>query len=235
MKIVYEDHDVIVVEKPAGLIVHGGPGIKEKTLADELLILYPEIKDVGESPERPGIVHRLDKETSGLMLIAKNQKSFDNLKKQFAERGIEKEYLALLYGKLRDEAGRITFKIGRSRKGGRMAARPESQEGRDAVTEYEVIKLFVNATLVKVKILTGRTHQVRAHFHAFGHPVVGDPLYKIKRMKIRHAPPRLFLHAAKIGFTDLGGNYREFASPLPKELEDYLGKLKFEAPSPKKS
>ena len=226
MKIVYEDAGVIVVEKSAGMIIHSAPGVKERTLVDELVEKYPELKAVGEDPSRPGIVHRLDKETSGLMLVARNQQSFENLKKQFAERDVHKEYIALVHGKIRDDVGVIKFRIGRSKKGARMAGRPEGQEGREAITEYEVIKRFVNATLIKAKILTGRTHQIRAHFHAFGHPVVGDSLYKIKGMKIRHAPPRLFLHAAKLGFTDLQGQYREFESPLPKELEEYLSKLR---------
>lgn len=226
MKIVYEDADVIVVEKPAGVTAHGAPGVKEQTLVDILLKHYPELAGVGEDPNRPGIVHRLDRETSGLMLVGRNQLSFDNLKKQFQERDIEKEYLALVHGKLRDDVGQIKFRIARSARYARMAARPENQEGKEAITEYEVVKRFVNATLVKVHILTGRTHQIRAHFHAFGHPVVGDPIYQIKGMKIRHAPPRLFLHAAKIGFKDLKGQSREFESPLPKELEEYLTKLK---------
>lgn len=224
--LVYEDGDVFVIEKPAGVAVHKAPGINEETLSEALLARFPELQGVGESAERPGIVHRLDKETSGLLLVARNQASFENLKKQFSDRDITKEYLALVAGKLSDDVGQIKFRIGRSVKHARMAARPESQEGREALTEYEVLKRFVNATLVKVYILTGRTHQIRAHFHALGHPVVGDPLYKIKGVKIRQTPPRLFLHAAKLGFKDLNGKYHEFESPLPKELEEYLQKLK---------
>lgn len=232
LKVVYKDSDVIVIEKPAGIAVHPAPGIKEKTLVEILLERYPDLRGVGESPERPGIVHRLDKETSGLLLVARNQASFVNLKKQFQERDIEKEYIVLAHGKISDDVGQIKFRIGRSVKYARMAARPESQEGREAVTEYEVIKRFANATLVKVHILTGRTHQIRAHFHALGHPVVGDPLYKIKGIKIRHLPPRLFLHAAKLGFKDLRGEYHEFLSPLPEELEEYLNKLKSKIQAP---
>lgn len=226
ISIVYEDDDVAVFEKPSGLLVHPAPGESGPTLVDFLVAKYPEIKKVGEDSKRPGIVHRLDRDTSGLLIVAKNQKSFESLKKQFTEREIIKEYLALVAGSINDDSGLIKFKIARSTGRARMAARPESQEGKMAVTEYEVMRRYANATLVKAKIKTGRTHQIRAHFHALGHPVVGDQVYKIRNVKLRLPLSRPFLHAIKLGYTDLSGKYREFTSPLPDELEDYLKKLK---------
>ncbi len=224
-KIIFEDENVLVLEKPSGLLVHEAPGEEGPTLADALVAYFPKIKKVGDDPRRPGIVHRLDRDVSGLILAVKNQKAFDFFKQQFKERGIGKEYIALVYGSLPDDTGRITFKIARSVRRARMAARPESQEGKEAITEYEVVKRFSNATLIKVRIETGRTHQIRAHFHALGHPVVGDQIYKISNARIRPALNRPFLHAAKLAYTDLSGERREFESPLPADLEEYLKKL----------
>lgn len=226
LDIIYEDDDLLVVNKPTGLIVHEAPGENGPTLADSLVVHCPKLKKVGEDPLRPGMVHRLDKDVSGVVLVAKTQKVFDFLKGLFKERTIKKEYLGLVYGSLPLPSDRITFKLARSERRARMAARPESQEGREAITEYEVTKRFGNSTFVKIRIETGRTHQIRAHFHAYGHPIVGDPLYKIKGLKIRPVLSRPFLHATRISFTDWNGQKREFSSPLPKELEDYLKKLK---------
>ena len=226
LDIIFEDSELLVINKPAGLIVHEAPGENGPTLADSLLAHCPKLKKVGEDPLRPGMVHRLDKDVSGVILVAKTQKVFDFLKGLFKERTIRKEYLGLVYGSLPLPADRITFKLARSERRARMAARPEGQEGREAITEYEVIKRYGNSTFVKILIETGRTHQIRAHFHAYGHPIVGDPLYKIRGLKIRPELTRPFLHAAKISFTDWNGDQREFSSPLPKMLEEYLAKLK---------
>lgn len=226
LDIIFEDDELLVVNKPSGLLVHEAPGEDGPTLADSLVAHCPGLRKVGEDPKRPGMIHRLDKDVSGVVVVAKTQKVFDFLKGLFKERTIKKEYLGLVMGSLPLPADRITFKIGRSERHARMAARPEGQEGREAITEYEVVKRFGNSTFVKIRIETGRTHQIRAHFHAYGHPIVGDPLYKIKGLKIRPVLSRPFLHAAKISFTDWNGQKREFSSSLPKELEDYMNKLK---------
>ncbi len=226
LDIVYEDDDLLVVNKPSGLLVHEVANEKGPTLADALLAYYPKLNGVGEDALRPGMVHRLDKDVSGIIVIAKTQKVFEFLKELFKNRTIKKEYLGLVYGSLPLPSDRITFRIARSKRRARMAARSESQEGREAITEYEVVNYYANATFVKISIETGRTHQIRAHFHAYGHPIVGDPLYKIKGLKIRPELARPFLHAAKISFTDWNGHKREFSSPLPRELEEYVTKLK---------
>ncbi|HLD20969.1 MAG TPA: RluA family pseudouridine synthase [Patescibacteria group bacterium] len=227
LDVVYEDDDLLVINKPAGLLVH--EALKDErrvTVVDGLLERYPEIAHVGDDPIRPGIVHRLDKDVSGLMVIAKTQAAFDSLKKQFQNRTIHKEYLALVYGTLPKETDTITLKIERSKNKGRMVARTGSQEGKDAVTIYDVLKRFSTATYINVKILTGRTHQIRVHFQALGYPIVGDKLYKVKRMKFREIPlPRLFLHSHKLSIRLMDGKEKSFAVPLPEELTTLLNTL----------
>jgi len=225
LNILYEDNDVIVFEKPAGLLVHEAPGKHEVTVVDALAKHFPAIKKVGDNPSRPGIVHRLDKLASGVMIAAKNQKAFDFLKEQFSGRKVKKEYLVMVYGSPSQTTGTINFRLVRSKDKGRMVARPElSEEGKEAITHFEVIKKIKASTLLSVKIETGRTHQIRAHFRALNLPVVGDPLYKKTRMKnIKFIPlPRLFLHAHKLTIPLPNGETKTFVSPLPKELEEIL-------------
>ncbi|KKW32864.1 MAG: Pseudouridine synthase [Candidatus Uhrbacteria bacterium GW2011_GWA2_52_8d] len=227
LDLVYEDDDLLVINKPAGLLVH--EALKDErrvTVVDGLLERYAEIAHVGDDPIRPGIVHRLDKDVSGLMVIAKTQAAFDSLKNQFQNRTIHKEYLALVYGTLPKETDTITLKIDRSKNKGRMVARTGSQEGKEAITVYDVLKRFSTATYVNVKILTGRTHQIRVHFQALGYPIVGDKLYKVKRMKFREIPlPRLFLHSHKLSIRLMDGKEKSFAVPLPEELTTLLNTL----------
>ena len=226
--VLFEDDNYLVVDKPSGLIVHGGPGIHESTLADWAVAHDSKIAEVGDNPEeRPGIVHRLDKDVSGVMVIAKTQKAFDDLKGQFQNHTVLKEYIALAYGRITDQAGRITFAIARSEsKSGLMAARPNSKEGKTAETRFTVERFVKLMTLVKVRTLTGRSHQIRVHMKAIGHPLVGDPLYKIKRQRPTKIPaPRLFLHAARLGFTALNGDQIERSSPLPSDLAQFLARI----------
>lgn len=228
LTIIAETNDYLVIDKPAGLLVHPATKYTEPTLVDALLRHDPVIKTIGENPNRPGIVHRLDRGASGVMVIAKTQAMFEHLKAQWRTRAVHKEYYALVHGKLSKPIGSISFSIARSRRGGRMAARPSSQDGRAAQTNFEALKEFPTATLVKVTPETGRTHQIRAHFHALGHPLVGDPLYrtKMQRKKDRETKkssggtPRLMLHATKLTFTDLHGNPQTFSSPLPPEFNN---------------
>lgn len=226
--ILFEDHDLLIVNKPAGLLVHPtGAKRPETTLVDCIRAHFPGIDNVGDDPKRPGIVHRLDRDVSGVMVIAKTQAMFDDLKKQFANREVEKEYLALVYGKLPKDHDLISFRIARSKSRGRMVARPDAQEGKEAATAYDVLERFKTTTYVRVRIFTGRTHQIRAHFKGIGHPVVGDKVYKRNYMKnIRPIPlPRLFLHSTKLTVTLADGSKKTVETSLPDELKIILKTL----------
>lgn len=228
LNIVFENDDMIVIHKPAGLIVHPQEGdVGVPTLVDALLAHDPELIHVGENPTRPGIVHRLDKDVSGLMVIAKTQAAFQSLKSQFKNREVYKEYIALVYGNLPKDHDIIEMKIARSKARGRMVARPVSQEGKDAKTEYNVAQRFKNHTLAHVILHTGRTHQIRVHFRAIDHPLVGDKLYKKTYMKhIRHIPiDRIFLHAYQLRLRLMDGTEQTFTAPLPEDLQKLLTQL----------
>jgi 23S rRNA pseudouridine1911/1915/1917 synthase len=236
-EIIFENDDFLVVNKPSGLIVHGAPHIKQTTLADWLLKKYPKLKRVGEDKYRPGIMHRLDKEASGLLVIAKNNESFFHFKKQFQQRLVDKEYIALVYGEVSKESDSINFSIKRSAAGYRQAALPEGYEegiedagdSRDALTEFKVIKRFQNYTLLRVKIKSGRKHQIRVHFYAYGHPLVGDDLYSTRKSKTANKElklGRIFLVSAYLSFFAANGERYEFSLPLPPELENFLNSLK---------
>lgn len=225
LEILYEDDDLLVINKQAGLIVHRAhEQDTDPSVVDALLERYPAIKSVGDDEARPGIVHRLDKDVSGVMAIAKTNEAFEHLKQQFQDRTTQKEYLALVYGQLSRDHDRIDFHIARSKTLGRMVARPRTQDGKEAITDYDVIKFYKNTTYVRVNILTGRTHQIRVHFLAIDHPLVGDQLYKKPRMK--HIRPldlgRIFLHAHALTFKLMNGEEKTFSSPLPAELEAVL-------------
>lgn len=226
--ILFEDDNYLVVNKPSGLIVHGGPGIHEYTLADWAVAHDPKIAEVGDQAElRPGIVHRLDRDVSGVMVIAKTADAFFDLKRQFQNHTISKQYTALVYNRLTDQHGRITFAIARKAdKSGLMVARPNSTEGKSAETRFTVERFVKNMSLIKVTTLTGRSHQIRVHFKAIGHPLVGDPLYKIRKLKVtKITPPRIFLHATKLGFDGLDGTRHEFQADLPIDLQRFLAKV----------
>lgn len=230
IEIVFENNDFLVINKPAGLIAHSASYIKQATLTDWLLQKYPKLKNVGENKNRPGIVHRLDKEASGLMVIAKNNKTFAYLKKQFQDRLVEKEYQALVYGAVSKEGDVIDFSIKRAAAGYRQAALPEQEdESRPAFTEFRVMKRWQNYTLLRVKIKTGRKHQIRVHLYAYGHPIVGDDLYSTSRTKLLNKKiglDRIFLAAVFLAFFDSSGQRHKFSLGLPPELEEFLEKLK---------
>lgn len=236
IKVLYEDNDVIAVNKPAGVLVHGvydrsGPKHEGTTLADWIIQKYPEIHGVGEpnvgGAERAGIVHRLDKETSGVMVIAKTQAAFTSLKEQFQERSIQKEYLALVWGRVKNSEGVIDKPI--SIKDGSVKRTVfKGKMPREAVTKYraETYYMYENdipMTLLRVIPKTGRTHQIRVHLNAIGHPVVGDKLYGKKEIPERLS--RHFLHAASLIFTLPGGKKIAVDAPLSKELDDFLSSL----------
>jgi len=216
LRIIYEDDDLLVLDKPAGLTVYPAPGHPGHTLVNAILSHYPHLADISDSL-RPGIVHRLDKDTSGVMLVAKNRAAQANLAEQFRGRSVVKAYLVLVKGRLTPEGGIIEAAIGRDpRHRQRMAV---VSRGREARTEYRVIRYLDNFTLLEVMPATGRTHQIRVHLAAIGFPVVGDATYGVKSPHLS----RQFLHACKIGFRlPSTGEYVEFESELPPDLEQAL-------------
>ncbi len=238
IEIIKATKDYVVVNKPAGLTVHGGEGVRGITLVDLLLEKYPNLRKIGDDPARPGIVHRLDKEVSGLMVIALNQNSFDDLKKQFQKRTVFKKYLALVYGAVDKEEGEIVFPIKRASNGKRMAAMPvtnrdelniEQNGVRRAITSFQVKQKFINYTFLEIAIKTGRTHQIRVHMLAYGHPIVGDNLYSTARSRLQNKKiklNRIFLVAYQLSFTDLNDEEQSFEIKLPNDLEEVLRKVK---------
>ncbi len=239
-KVIYEGTDFLVLLKPAGLLMHpfrvgtdqGKVVVKEETLTSWLIAHYPETKTVGDNPEmRPGLVHRLDRETSGLVLVARNQDSFHYLKSLFQTRDIKKTYLALVLGVPKEEKGviekAISLKPGtvkRTVHGGKMT--------KEAVTEYEVIETFSlgsnSFALLKVHPLTGRTHQIRVHLASIGHPILGDTLYSSGKRKEEKAvqSSRLMLHAFNLSFQTKEGESLEFEAPPPEDFDQVLRSLR---------
>ncbi len=232
LSIVYEDENVIIIDKPAGLSVHprqtknGAPVAEEidNTLASGLLAHYPPLASVGDCPEiRPGIVHRLDKNTSGLMVVAKNQQSFEWLKEQFKEKKVQKKYLALVNGQVKNETGLIKSPIGRA--SGDPTRQKISADGKTAVTEYRVAKRFRNFTLLEVYPKTGRMHQIRIHLASVGHPVAGDKKYGPRNLPCPSGLNRQFLHAQELSIALPVGQINLFTSPLPADLKIVLKEL----------
>jgi len=216
LTIVYEDEDVLVIDKPAGLTVHPAPGHPSHTLVNAILAHCPGLA-LSNELMRPGIVHRLDKDTSGLMVIAKNDFVREYLAAQFKSRTVTKGYLVLVKGRLSPQQGIIEASIGRDPHSRRRMAVVEA--GKEASTQYQVRKYVNNYTLVEVTPLTGRTHQIRVHLSAIGCPVIGDSIYGIKSAHLN----RQFIHAYRLGFRlPSTEQYREFTSPLPADLEQAL-------------
>lgn len=222
-EILYEDEDIAVINKPSGVVVHPAPGHRDDTLVHGLLLKLKNLSGIG-GKIRPGIVHRLDKDTSGVMLVAKNDFSHKKLVEAFKERLIRKKYITLVYGKLEQKRGKIETYIKRhsvNRK--KMAV---SKEGKIAITLYEVIEEFNKASLIYAKPVTGRTHQIRVHFSHMGHPVLGDPIYGGLKHDIPK-PPRLMLHAYEISFEHPRTNQKMvFRASIPEEFEKYIETLK---------
>ncbi len=227
ISIVYEDDDLVVINKPWGLLTHP----KNKTDQSEsvvswLLEKYPQINKVGDDSIRPGIVHRLDKETSGLLIITKTQLAFEYLKKLFQERKIKKTYLALVHGILKNKSGRIEISLGKlgTRQTTRIHGKHELEE-KTAITNYKVLKEYSAYSLLEVSPLTGRTHQIRVHLKSIGHPVVCDPIYGLKKSICPPTLGRLFLHANKLTFTTPTGQALALEVDPPSELTDFLKTL----------
>jgi 23S rRNA pseudouridine1911/1915/1917 synthase len=214
LEILFEDDDLIVINKPAGLVVHPGAGHQQHTLVNALLSHCTTLSGIG-GKERPGIVHRLDKETSGCLVVAKNDATHRDLSRQFAERSVEKIYVALVAGKLRKQTGLIEEKIGRHPVH-RQQMTAGSSDGRAAKTEYRVLRSGDQASLIECRLHSGRTHQIRVHLHHIGHPVLGDKVYAARRAKDF---ARQMLHAWKLGFRHPStGEWRNFEAPLPNDF-----------------
>lgn len=244
LEVLYEDEDVIAINKPAGMTVHAGAGNPSGTLVNALLGRGMELSKGGD-PLRPGIVHRLDKETSGVILVAKNDAAHAKLGEAFQQRAVKKTYLALVQGILKEKTGSIELAIGRDplhrtrmatpRKSGRGAA---PANPRHACTDWRVLTNIANTTLVEVQLHTGRTHQIRVHFSALKYPVVGDTLYgAASQLRVgKQVLPKLernFLHAAKLGFAQpRTGSWIEVRAPLPVELREFLEQLSAAAGEP---
>jgi len=225
VQIVWEDDEVVVIDKPPGLVVHPGAGTPDGTLVNGLLAAFPEIADVGD-PERPGIVHRLDKGTSGLMVVARTQHAYEDLVAQLSTHEVTRRYLALVWGHLETRSSTVDAPIGRSRRNPLLMT--VAAEGRPSRTHVAVLEEFtdpVDLTLVECRLETGRTHQIRVHLRSIGRPVVGDDLYGGVRPAMEVGRP--FLHAAHLRFDHPGsGEPAAFDSPLPDDLAAVLADLR---------
>lgn len=238
LEILYEDADILVVNKPAGMVVHPAAGHPSGTLVNAVLHHCPDLAGVG-GEKRPGIVHRLDRDTSGVMVVAKHDRALAVLQKQFKQRAVVKQYVALVEGRLKDDRGEIDTPIGRhptDRKRQAVLVQHDSHahRSRDAVTEYTVIARYSvpvrdaqghgNFTLLHAHPITGRTHQIRVHLAWLGHPIVGDPIYGLRTQRL-HAP-RLCLHAQSLRLRlPSSGEEVEFTAPLPSDLAAFLETL----------
>jgi 23S rRNA pseudouridine1911/1915/1917 synthase len=223
--VVHVDDDVIVVDKPADLVVHPGSGNLDQTMVNGLLARFPELATVGD-PERPGIVHRLDRGTSGLLVVARTPEAYESLVDQLAERTVERRYRTLVWGHPASPRGVVDAPIGRSPKHPTKMA--VTERGKPARTSYEVVRTFdrpVEVAELECRLETGRTHQIRVHLSAIGHSVVGDDRYRGVRESL--SCPRPFLHAERLGFAHpVTGDRLTFESPLPADLQAVLDRLR---------
>lgn len=235
INILYADSHIVVVDKPAGMVVYPSAGHPRGTLMNALKLRLGNLASVG-GPLRPGVVHRLDKDTSGVMVVALSDEAYYGLVEQFKTRAIDRSYVALLYGAIKGERGEISLPVGRS-ESDRKKMSTRTRRGKMALTSWEAIERFYGATLIRAKLGTGRTHQIRVHFASVGHPVLGDRTYG-KKISIEFKRPptngkgsltlsRQMLHAGLLGLTHpVTGKYMEFRSPLPEDMETVLSKLR---------
>jgi 23S rRNA pseudouridine1911/1915/1917 synthase len=230
LSIVYQDKNIIIVNKPPGISVHPSNPSEKNTLVNFLTYKFPEIKTVHDNSRdaylRPGVVHRLDKDTSGVIIIARNQKAFEELKKLFQEHKIEKKYLALVYGKLENKKGKIEKPIARASTYRKqvVAGKKTQTKIREAVTEYSVIKKYANCSLIEVIPKTGRMHQIRVHLFSIGHPIIGDSLYILKKYK-KTKTARQLLHAQELNFKLFDKTF-SFQAPLPLDFRLFLDEIR---------
>ncbi len=234
IRIIFENKNFLIIDKPSGLLVHSISSKargNEKTLVDWLINKYPNIKDVGENIIRPGIVHRLDRNTSGIMIIAKNNEAFFYFKKLFQERKISKKYLALVWGLLKEKRGIIDKPIGRIRAATKRSVLAKNISNiKEAITEYKLIKTLKDKegrdfSLLEISPKTGRTNQIRVHLQYLGHPIVGDDIYSPKKLVAPSGLDRMFLHAFSLEFNSISGERFLFEANPPQELEIFLSDL----------
>jgi 23S rRNA pseudouridine1911/1915/1917 synthase len=235
IQVIFEDDNYLVINKPAGLVVHPDGRTTEASLTDWIIEKHPQMKDVGEPLEltsgntiyRPGIVHRIDRETSGVLVIAKTQKSFLDLKEQFKAYKVNKTYHALIHGQLRTDEGVIDRPIGKSNKDFRLWSAQRGAKGkiREAITQFLVLEKFADFTYIEATPKTGRTHQIRVHFKAINHPLVCDSLYAPKKENALGLE-RLALHARTLSFKALDGQEMSFEAPLPEDFDLALKTLR---------
>lgn len=224
-EIIEQTEDFAVILKPAGLLIHPTEQEEDDTVAGWLKKTFPQIIGVGDDPKRPGIVHRLDKDVSGLVLVALNQQTFDYFKGLFQEHTIVKKYYCLVHGSIQADEGHIDTPIERSREKGRMVAQSGTGKGKHAITTFKVLQRFIQYTFLDVQILTGRTHQIRTHFYSIGHSIVGDKLYRTRDVRKKKKTLDLdqpFLFAYHLSFSDQEGLPREYTIALPKVLQNFL-------------
>jgi len=228
IEIIYENDDVMVIDKPAGILSQKASSSKAPCVTNFLIKHFPGIEKVGENEQRYGIVHRLDKDTSGVMIVAKNNESFEFLKDQFKNRKTQKRYITLVYGIVAPKEGTINLKIGRSKTNPLMqtvidSKKKEDIKSREAITNYKTIESFKNYSLLEVSPKTGRMHQIRVHLKSLGFPVVGDKKYFFKKYRNSKIElERQFLHANKLKIKLIDGNVSTFESKLPKDLKNFL-------------
>lgn len=232
LNILEENKNFLIIEKPSGLLVHPDKYSQEQTLIDLISKKYPETERVGQ-PGRGGIVHRLDRDVSGLVVVARTKETHEHLTEQFQQGKVKKKYLALVYGEPSEDKGEIDLPLGRNKKGKIIAVlyKKRIKQEKPAKTRYEVVRKFSSPqrfSLLKVFLLTGRTHQIRAHLRAVSCPIVGDKEYRIKDRKLKKLPElkRIFLHAYCLGFYDRESVWQEFKTELPEELKQFLKELK---------
>ena len=235
IEIIYEDEDVIVINKPAGVLSQNAESSKSPSISDFLVKHCPEIKNVGKDEMRFGVAHRLDKDTSGVIITAKNNRAFEFLKDQFKNRRTQKVYLALVYGNVKPKEGEINFKIGRSKTNPNMQTaidtkKKEDIKSREAKTIYKTIKNFEDYSLLEIFPKTGRMHQIRVHLKAIGYPIVGDQKYFFKKYKNKNLKlNRQFLHAEELNIILPNGKRAKFKAKLPNDLKNFLDKVKIKS------
>jgi 23S rRNA pseudouridine1911/1915/1917 synthase len=226
LNIIFEDDHIIVINKIPGMVVHPAPGNMSRTLVNALLFHNPTIKDAGEDPFRSGIVHRLDKDTSGLMVVAKTNQALDFLQKEFKQRRVEKKYLALVTGNISDDYGQINLPIGRHLKKRKIMA-VNHETGKYAITSWKVKTRFKAACLVEALLKTGRTHQIRVHFYSIDHPLIGEQIYNYRRYrKGKSIASRQMLHSWKLAFCHpYSGRKVSFTAKLPQDFMQTISML----------
>lgn len=224
LEVIYENQDVVVINKSAGMVVHPSVGHTSGTLVHAVLAHAPDITGIG-GEMRPGLVHRLDKDTTGVIILVKNDAALQHIQAQFKNRTVQKHYLALVDGQPKTPAGRIDAPIGRDPKNRKRMAIVQSEKGREAISEYHTVEQFEEHTLLDVKILTGRTHQIRVHMEFMQTPIAADPTYGLRKISI--PLDRQFLHAWQLSLILPGESEpRTFEAPLPTELEIILEELR---------